>query len=270
MKPQILLTFDLEEFDLPLEFECPITGEDQINITNNGLLRIIRLFSGYNIPATFFTTSFYADKNKKLIKDLSENHEIASHAKYHSQFTEDDLIVSKNELESITGSQIKGFRMPKFKKIDLSLVKAAGYEYDSSINPTFIPGRYNNFFAKREIYYDAKNNLIEIPASVSPIIRFPLFWLSFKNIPLPVYLHSCKRVLRRDSYLHLYFHPWEFADLESFNIPTYIKRLSGETLLKRFEKLIVELMKTGNFSTISFFLESGSFIKNGSQRKQLA
>ncbi|HUX95730.1 MAG TPA: polysaccharide deacetylase family protein [Bacteroidales bacterium] len=255
MDKKILLTFDLEEFDLPLEYGCPIAEEDQIEITNNGLQRLTGLLLKYNIPATFFTTSFYANKNKELIRNLSENHEIASHSKDHSDFTETDLLDSKVEIERITGKKIYGFRMPHFKKIDLSLIKATGYSYDSSISPTFIPGRYNNLLAKRKIYYDTRSNLIEVPVSVCPVIRFPLFWLIFKNIPLPIYLHMCKITILKDSYLHLYFHPWEFAELDSFKIPWYIKTLSGSSLSERFEKLIVELEKTGDFSTISGLLD---------------
>ncbi len=254
LKKRILLTFDLEEFDLPLEFGCLISEEDQINISTEGLERLNVLLSKHKIPATFFTTSFYANKNKELLKNLSENHEVASHSKYHSDFKDTDPQHSKAEIERITGKKIYGFRMPHFKKIDLSLIKAAGYFYDSSINPTYVPGRYNNLLAKRKFYYDKSSNLIEIPVSVSPFIRFPLSWLSFKNIPLPIYLLMCKIAIWKDSYLHLYFHPWEFAELESFNVPRYIKIRSGNSLSERLEELIIELKKTADFLTISSFL----------------
>lgn len=256
MKRQILLTFDLEEFDLPLEFGSQISVEGQINVTNNGLQRLTGLLSKYKIPATFFTTAFYADKNKELIKSLSADHEIASHSEHHSDFKDTDPYDSKIEIERITGKTIYGFRMPHFRKIDKSIIKAAGYSYDSSINPTFIPGRYSNLFTKREIYLDVRNNLIEIPVSVCPLIRFPLFWLSFKNIPFSIYVFMCKMALWKDSYLHLYFHPWEFADLESYNVPGYIKNLSGKPYSERFEKLIIKLLETGDFSTITGMLDS--------------
>lgn len=260
MDKRILLTFDLEEFDLPAEYGCFISEEDQTIITNNGLQRLTGLLSKYNIPATFFTTSLYAGNNRDILKSLSCHHEIASHSKSHSLFRETDLQVSKSELEKITGKQVFGFRMPRFRKIDKSLIKAAGYNYDSSINPTFIPGRYNNLFSPRRLYLDGKTNLIEIPVSVSAVIRFPLFWLSFKNIPFPLYFHMCKQAIRKDAYLNLYFHPWEFVDLESFNIPRYIKKLSGNSFSERFEELIVELSKTAEFSTISGFLEIKGFL----------
>jgi hypothetical protein len=256
LKKRILLTFDLEEFDLPLEFGCPISDQDQISVTNNGLQRLTGLLAKYNIPATFFTTAFYADKNIELIKSLSANHEVASHSSRHSDFKEADPSDSKIKIERIIGKQVYGFRMPRFRKIDMTIIKAAGYSYDSSVNPTFIPGRYNNLFTQRKIYFDIRSNLIEIPVSVSPIIRFPLFWLSFKNIPLPIYFVMCKMAIKKDSYLHLCFHPWEFDDLESFNVPGYIKNLSGKSFCERFEKLVVKLRKIADFSTISGFLDS--------------
>ena len=256
MKPQILLTFDLEEFDLPLEYGCQVSSEDQIRITNEGLDRLIRLLSRHNITATFFTTSRYANSNKESIRSLSLNHEIASHSKSHSDFSESDPQDSRSELEKITGKQVYGFRMPRFREVDRSVIKAAGYKYDSSVNPTFIPGRYNNLFTPGKIYIDTKSNLVEIPLSVSPVIRFPLFWLSFKIIPLQVYILLCRSAIWKDSYLHLYFHPWEFAELKSFKIPWYIKTHSGNSMSERFEKLIVELKKMGDFSTISGFLNN--------------
>jgi hypothetical protein len=254
LKKKILLTFDLEEFDLPGEFGCPISDEDQIRISDNGLQILIGLLSKYNISATFFTTSFYAVRNKELVKKLSVNHEIASHSKFHSSFSKEDPFDSKAEIEMITGKKVYGFRMPHFGKIDLSVLKVAGYIYDSSINPTYIPGRYNNLTSRRKIYFDHNTRLTEVPVSVSPLIRFPLFWLSFKNIPFPLYLYMCKKTMLKDSYLHLYFHPWEFVDLKSFTIPWYIKDLSGNSFTGRFEKLIGELAKIGEFSTISDFL----------------
>ncbi len=256
MKKKILLTFDLEEFDLPLEFGYPISDQDQINVTTNGLKRLTGLLAKFNIPATFFTTTFYAEKNQELIKSLSLNHEIASHSNQHSGFKQTDLSDSKFKIEGITGKQVYGFRMPRFQKIDMAMIKAAGYRYDSSVNPTFIPGRYNNLFTRRKMYLDTDSNLVEIPVSVSPVIRFPLFWLSFKNISLPIYLHMCKMAIWNDSYLHLCFHPWEFDDLDSFDIPWYIKNISGKLYFERFEKMVEQLLEIADFSTISDFLDS--------------
>jgi peptidoglycan/xylan/chitin deacetylase (PgdA/CDA1 family) len=215
-----------------------------------------------HVTTTFFTTAFYAERNHELLRTVSKSHEIASHSRIHTGFSETDPLSSKLTLEEIIQKPVNGFRMPRFDKIDRMNLKSAGYKYDSSVNPTFIPGRYNNIRTPRKVYIDDKSNLTEIPLSVSPVIRFPLFWLSFKNLPFSLYLTMCRKALRKDSYLHLCFHPWEFDNLERFRLPGYVKTLSGVPLLFRLERLITELQKTDGFTTISGFLNSAGLIRN--------
>lgn len=259
MKQKIILTFDLEEFDLPLEYNCPISEEQQLKITNDGLVRVIELLALRKVKATFFSTGNYCEKNPEMIKILSENHEIASHAYYHSLFDEEFIMRSKIILEATTGKRVTGFRMPLMQKIDYDALIQAGYEYDSSINPTYLPGRYNYFRVSRKPYKIANTGITEFPLSVSPVIRFPLFWLSFKNLPLFLYRYLCYSVIKQDNYLHLYFHPWEFAKIGQFKIPFYIRKPDGESYTKKFEKFIDYLKRKGEFVTVSEFLNSYKF-----------
>lgn len=255
MKKKIILTFDLEEFDLPLEFNCPISEEEQFKITNEGLERLVNILNRHEVKATFFTTGYFCEKNELSIQALSKKHEINSHAYYHSQFDEEFLIKSKKILESTTGKPVLGFRMPRLDKVDYEKLEQAGYKYDSSINPTFIPGRYNNIKISRFPFKITNSNIIEFPLSVSPIIRFPLFWLSFKNLPLSLYQFLCNFTLKKDKFIHLYFHPWEFAKIDQFDIPTYIKKLNGDNYAKKFDKLVESLKNQGEFVTVTDFIE---------------
>ena len=217
---------------------------------------MLELLDKYSAVSTCFITSDFAEKNAELIKKLGSKHEIASHTCHHSHFEESDIEKSKEDLERLSGRPVKGFRMPRLQKIDYLRLKSAGYTYDSSLNPSFLPGRYNHFDKPRTLFKEQGSGFPILPMSVSPVIRFPLFWLSFKNIPLPLYFAFCRQCLSSDSYLHLYFHPWEFADLHSYKIPRYIKRISGEKYVQRFEKLLQFLNQQGEFSTISSFLET--------------
>ena len=255
MKKKILLTFDIEEFDLPLEYNCSISAEQQIITSIEGMNSMNALLDAYSIISTCFITSFFAERSAKLMLELAKKHEIASHTHQHSKFEEADIEKSKSILEAICQVKVSGFRMPRLQKIDYKHLKEAGYTYDSSLNPAFLPGRYNHFNKPRTVFPEPETRFPVIPMSVSPNIRFPLFWLSFKNIPLSIYFALCKQCLAHDSYLHLYFHPWEFANLSSYKIPGYIKRVSGQEYIDRFEKLLKFLMKQGEFSTISSFLE---------------
>jgi hypothetical protein len=259
LKPKIILTIDVEEFDLPLEYNCPISEENQFKIAREGLLRLTDLLNRQNIKATFFITGIFCERNPGWIKTLSENHEIGSHAFYHSRFDEEFIIRSKRILESISGNPVTGFRMPLLQEVNYDELIKAGYEYDSSINPTFLPSRYNHFRVSRTPFKIVNTAITEFPVSVSPGIRFPLFWLSFKNLPLSLYRCLCNSALRHDQFIHLYFHSWEFAQIDQFKIPFYIRKPNGDKYTRKFEKLLNFLRRKGEFVTVSEFLGSYRF-----------
>ena len=237
----ILLSFDIEEFDMPLEYGKEISFEDQMQISIQGTTSILDILEKHTIKATFFSTATFAINAPEIMKRIvNSGHEIASHTYYHSNFKVEHLKQSKDKLEELIGQKILGFRMPRMYPVDEKEIYNAGYTYNSSINPTYIPGRYNHFDKPRT--YFMQDGVWQIPASVSPIIRFPLFWLSFHNLPLSVYQFLCKWTLKKDKYLNIYFHPWEFTDLkdkERFNFPNYVSKNSGTEMINRMDKFIL-------------------------------
>jgi peptidoglycan/xylan/chitin deacetylase (PgdA/CDA1 family) len=251
-EPTILLTFDVEEFDLPLEYKIYISEEEQMLIGKLGTDEVKKIIESQNIETTLFTTANFANNYPEIIKELSNKNEIASHTFYHSHFEQKDLLNSKNTLSTITEKEIKGLRMPRFKKIPIDWIKDAGYAYDSSINPTYMPGRYNNLKISRTIYHE--NNFTRVPVSVSSTVRFPLFWMAFKNLPYSVYKRMALGALKKDGYLSLYFHPWEFTDITKWDIPFYLKKLCVNELSDKLNRLIIDLKKEAEFSTMSNFL----------------
>jgi peptidoglycan/xylan/chitin deacetylase (PgdA/CDA1 family) len=255
---RILLSFDVEEFDIPLEYNNAISLQEQMQVGKQGLDILIPVLEKYNLPTTLYTTALFAQNFSDTIADLCNQHEIASHTFYHSKFEEADLLASKQALEKITGKQIYGLRMPRMRAVDMAAAKAAGYLYDSSINPTYLPGRYNNTHLARTVY--TEKEMVRIPASVSPFFRLPLFWLGFKNYPYKIFLKLCEQTLKKDGYINLYFHPWEFIDITNYNLPKYVTRYSHKKLLLRLEQLINDLSKHGNFATTNQFLTQNNFI----------
>jgi peptidoglycan/xylan/chitin deacetylase (PgdA/CDA1 family) len=255
----ILLSFDVEEFDMPLEYNQPIELPEQLLIGEKGLCAITPILKEHHIACTLFTTATYALHFPEQIFNLAQEHEIASHTYYHSSFENEHLLQSKLKLESITRKTVSGLRMPRMRKVEMSEVIKAGYQYDSSVNPTYLPGRYNNLHLPRTSYIT--EGMLRIPASVSPNFRIPLFWLAFKNLPYPIFKRLAIQTLKKDGYLCLYLHPWEFTDITTYKLPGYAKRLCGEPLQQRLHQLIKDLKLEGDFTSIQSYLnKKGSAI----------
>ena len=237
-KRYIILTFDVEEFDIPLEYDQGVDVQKQLHTSYEGLILLQNLLNTYEIPATFFCTGVFAEAYPDVIRTLSHTHEIASHTFFHSTFDDRDLERSKNTLEHIIEKEIQGLRMPRMQFVENTLVKKAGYSYNASLNPTLIPGRYNNL-SKPKLPF-REGGIWTIPATVSPSFRIPLFWLTFKNFPLWFFKKLSSDSLRAYKVINLYFHPWEFVDLSDFsNIPSFIKRFSDKKMLEMLEKYII-------------------------------
>jgi len=241
----IYLSFDIEEFDMPKEYGYDIAFERQIAISRKGLTAILDLLKKHQMRATFFSTVVFAQQVPDLINRLiEEGHELASHTYYHSDFENEHLKRSKEALEQQFGVAVEGLRMPRMLEVSAEEVKKAGYRYNSSVNPTFLPSRYNKLHVPKRFFNE--NGLWQIPAAVS-WFRFPLFWLSFHNLPLWLYRFLLKRSVKSIGYAALYFHPWEFTDLhqKEFNFPAYVMRNSGEKMIARFDSLLTFIKQQG-------------------------
>ncbi|TKC10186.1 DUF3473 domain-containing protein [Pedobacter polaris] len=254
----ILLSFDIEEFDMPFEYGKELSFDEQIRISTTGSHIILDLLAKHKIKATFFSTATFAINAIEVINRIkNEGHELASHTYYHSKFEVADLLNSRLKLEELSGTQVSGFRMPRMMPVSNEEIEKAGYTYNSSINPTLLPGRYNNLKVSRTHF--KIGNVLQLPASVSPF-RIPLFWLSFHNFPFWYYKYLAKRTIKKDGYLNIYFHPWEFTDLtdkEKYGFPSYVSKNSGEQMTARMDNfmkwIIAQNYKCG---TIHSFTES--------------
>lgn len=251
MNKAILLSFDVEEFDITEEYGQKLEAHAKFEVSLEGLKAVLELLEKLDIKATFFMTASFAMTYPSLAIKMAEKYEVASHGFYHGSFETEDLKKSRKVLSELTGQKISGFRMARLKPLDDRFIEEAGYNYNSSMNPTYLPGRYNNFFKPRTAYYS--NTLLNIPVSVTPLIRFPLFWLSFKNFPLFLIKLASKFTLNNDRYLSLYYHPWEFAKIKEYQLPAYIKRLDGEAMLSRLERYLTWLKTQGEFIEFSEF-----------------
>jgi len=251
-KPVFLLSFDMEEFDLPEEYGVAVSENERIKISKIGAGRILDVLDKTGIHATMFITEYFAERCPELVQRMVKSgHEIASHGMNHTRFEPADLKKSREYLEKITGKPVTGFRMARLVPVSKEEILRAGYEYESSENPVWIPGRYNNL-RKPLLPYRESCGLIQYPVSAVPLFRIPLFWLSFKNFPLPVYKMLAKCAIKGTGYFNIYSHPWEYcasAADPQWKIPGYLTRHAGMKMEERLKNLILYLKKSGDFMT---------------------
>jgi len=268
---RILLSFDAEEFDIPREFGHAIDEAEQMRIGVEGVRRTLNLLSEVGVRATFFSTAKIVLAAPELFgRAAADGHEIASHGYAHSSFEVADLQRSREAILSVlpAGSRVRGFRRPRMAPTDPGEVLRAGYDYHSSENPIWLPGRYNKFFSPRRWSMERTSlgeggppegpTLLKIPAAATPLIRWPLFWLSFKNTPLWWTRAMTSWCLRADGYAALYFHPWELCELNAmggFGLPSYVQRIDGAALTERLRKYLTWAKRRGTVCTYSDFAD---------------
>ena len=236
----VTLGFDVEEFDFPLERGRGIDFGTQLAVSSEGLEFLLDLLARLELRATFYTTANFALHRTDLVRRIvAGGHEVASHDYYHGLTAGSDPAGSRRTLEELTGQRIVGYRAPRLAAASSAALAAAGYRYNSSINPTWIPTRYNNLRAPCSV--SREEGLTIYPVSVSAPFRVPLFWISLHVMPLPLYKLLCRSALRRDGHLNLYFHPWEFtslSDRKELKLPFIMTNHSGCGMERRLDALI--------------------------------
>lgn len=259
MDNMVLLSFDTEEFDVPKEYGVDISLEEGLEVSKEGINKVLDLLKEHHAKATFFcTVNFVEHAPKEMQRIIDEGHEVASHGVDHLQPKEGDVALSKQMIEKAIGDEVFGYRQPHMFSVKSEAIEQAGYRYNSSLHPTFIPGRYMHLNIPRTPFYQGK--VLEIPASVTPWVRLPVFWLACHHYPMWLYKKLCLWTLRHDGQFVVYFHPWEFVELgehPEWKIPYTIRHNSGEAMMNRLEELILTFKaKRAAFVTFKEFLSA--------------
>jgi len=252
----ILLTWDIEEYDAPADFGAPPLSDHGLSRGREIWQEWLDHTKEWKFPGTTFCTARLAQGAPDLLKKTGAcGHEIASHGWSHRLGDDLQLLSSRTLLQEICGQGVYGFRSPRLRKINKSEITQAGFLYDASLNPTWIPGRYDHRREPRRPFQIGP--LWEVPAAVLPGIRFPLFWASFHILPLPIYLALCTQVLQHDGLLCLYFHPWELSALAEPEMPRWLTRRPQAERIKRMAKLCQSLERLGRFTPVGSYLGLG-------------
>ncbi len=257
-----LLTFDVEEFDWPLEFGRPLSSVVQLRVTDEGVHRLLALLSTRGVVATFFITGEFARARSETVRAIVvAGHEAASHGLSHR----DDyrtlvpgvavarLRDARSLLADVTGRPIHGFRAPRLRPCAPGIIRDAGFSYDASPHPTWVPGRYNGLRFPRQPW--SEDGIVRVPISVLPVIRLPVSWLWYRALGPRLGPLAARAACVGGPYLHLYFHPWEASDLRRFGIPCPLAVRSNGAFIDALDRLIVSAKTYLTPSTIRDFVD---------------
>jgi len=248
MQRTFYLSFDFEECDLPREVGVDFPIEEGMAYSVEGANALLDVLDRHGVKATFFCTLNFAERAPGVMRRLiAGGHEIAAHGVDHFVQRDDDPLRCKEGLERLYGAKVVGYRQPRMFPVDDAALVRTGYRYNSSLNPAFVPGRYNHWDVPRTPF--RKDGILQIPASVTPLVRFPLFWLALHLLPEWLYQVLVLRTLRHDGRVVTYFHPWEFSSLgaraSELRVPALVRPHLGCDMVGRLDRLIGALARRG-------------------------
>lgn len=220
--------------------------------------------------ATFFIVGELARDDPGLVQAVHRaGHEVASHGWDHRRIVtmtpevfREDLRLSCDVLEQITGEAVAGYRAPTFSVLRrtawaLDLLAERGLLYDSSIYPVRhdrygVPGAPRGPFLAQ----GAERSILELPPVTLRVgrSRVPMGGGGyFRLLPLAVTEQALNQTRREcdPPVAMLYFHPWEF-DPDQPRLPlrplsrfrTYVgigrgrRRLSALLARRRFARAV--------------------------------
>lgn len=258
-----LLTMDLEEFERA-------SVEDRFRISREGLDAFVPLVERLGIPVTFFTTASFARRYPGTVRELVETHEIALHALEHTDNyrtmgemeARERLTEARNVLEGIIGNgyNITGFRAPQMQAPRIEVLEKVGIRYDSSLHPTFVPGRYSHHHEPMDIH--RQGNIVRIPVSVTPLLRQAYSWIWFRALGVPYVRWNTRMTERRLPFVTIYFHPWDFRDLRRVPGIGSLYARNTHRSVAMLEKYLVWLKERGyHFGTMGGYLRETGWLE---------
>ena len=222
------LSVDVEEWFQVGAFERVIARDEWDGLASrveDNCARILDLFAGAGVSATFFTLGWIAERDPALVRRIHEaGHEIASHGWDHARvFTlgakafAADLERSRKALEDAAGAPVRGYRAPSFS-IDartpwaFAVLAEQGYAYSSSVAPV-VHDHYGWREAPRFAFRPlADSALVELPVTTAEFGGRRLAAGGggfFRVLPYGFTRAAIRQVNGLGQPAVFYFHPWE-------------------------------------------------------------
>lgn len=239
-----------------------IHGLDEASATNavweRGVVRFAELFDELGISATFFVVASDLERwpaAAAIAKDLVRaGHELASHSlthpydlvRQHDKALRAELEESRDILSEVRGTPVTGFRAPGYTMTPrvLTLLREAGYSYDSSIFPS--PPYYlaklavlasmalrgkksHSIVGPPSVMWEGRmpstrDGIIELPVTVLPVVRAPFIGTTVLMMKQRGY-RLLRPILANIPFVNLELHGIDLCDLELDGIdPVLLKQ----------------------------------------------
>lgn len=246
--------------------------------------RLLELFAGRGVRATFFVLGWVAERCPNLVRAIAEQgHEIACHGYSHQliydQTREDfraETARSKDCLEDQAQRPVLGYRAASYSITKRSLwaldiLAELGFGYDSSIFPVHhdrygIPGS-PRWPYKLEMPGGA--SLIEFPPSTAVVGRHPLPVAGggyFRIYPYWLTRLGLNRINRAENRPFIfYLHPWEIDPQQPRVRAGWLSTFRHYTNLNRCEQRLKQLLRDFRFAPVKEVL-AGATIPTVSTR----
>ena len=239
-----------------------IHGLDEARATNavweRGVVRFAELFDELGVKATFFVVASDLERwpiAAAIARDLvRDGHELASHSlthpydlvRQHDKAVRAELETSRDILSEVRGTPVTGFRAPGYTMTPrvLTLLREAGYSYDSSIFPSppyylaklavlasmAVRGKKSHSIVGppsvmwQDRLPSVRDGMIELPVTVLPIVRAPFIGTTVLMMKQRGYA-LVRRVLGAVPFVNLELHGIDLCDLAEDGIdPVLLKQ----------------------------------------------
>jgi hypothetical protein len=144
------------------------------------LPKLERIVKKYDIKLTAFVTGKTLEDSPRVLDSLQymrseiEQHSYLHKINDHSKINDIEKGIEIHE--KLLGHTPLGYRAPQgiIRREEASFLESRGIKFDSSIFPTFFPGRFNRLSFPVDPFIIKNSYIVEIPFAVVPKIRIPI------------------------------------------------------------------------------------------------
>jgi polysaccharide deacetylase family protein (PEP-CTERM system associated) len=255
------MTVDVEDyFQVEAFADCIDRGQwsSLTSRVENNVDRILAIFAGSGVSATFFTLGWIAERHPAMVRRIvAAGHELASHGHEHKRADlqqpaefRADVARAKRLLEDIGGVAVRGYRAPTFSisagnQWAFRILEEEGYAYSSSINP-IRHDLYGMPDAPRTLFQPDGCTLWEVPMTTLRVGNHNLPCSGggyFRLLPYALFRRGFARVNRHENLTGIfYFHPWEIDPEQPRIACGWKSRLRHYTNLSRMASKLERLV----------------------------